>query len=53
MNDVLLWLFMHTDDPSTLLLMSMAVGLGLDPIKRITNVHWSGGLAVEFDPGAE
>jgi hypothetical protein len=54
MNDAVLWLFMHTADPWMLLLAAVASGgLGLHPVERIINVHWGGGLAVEFDPGEE
>ena len=37
-------------DVLVLLIMAATLPFGLDPFTNITNVHWAGGLAVEFGP---
>lgn len=49
MNELWLWLITHTTDPMTLLVLG---ALSPHPMDRIVNVHWGGGLAVEFAKGS-
>jgi hypothetical protein len=47
---MLLW---WTDPVPLLLAMVLPFGLDPGPFQRIVNVHWAGGLAVEFGPRAQ
>jgi hypothetical protein len=51
MIDLFGWLILHTADPWSLLVAAVANGLPLHPVDQIVNVSWTGGLAVEFEPG--